>query len=135
MKTVFTNGVFDILHRGHIELLHFSKSQGDYLIVAIDSDERVKSRKGNDRPINTFLDRKFLLESIKYVDIVVGFNTIEDLRILHKNYEPDVVVKGSDWDEKYIRKMDGICDKSKIMLYPLVDKYSTTNTINKIKCI
>lgn len=134
MKTVFTNGVFDILHRGHIELLRFSKSQGDYLIVAIDSDERVRERKGNDRPVNTFIDRKFLLESIKYVDLVVQFNSIQDLRNFHKTFEPDVVVKGSDWNEEYIRHMDGICDSSKIMIYPLVDKYSTTNIINKIKC-
>lgn len=134
MKVVFTNGVFDIIHRGHIELLRFCKQQGDRLVVGIDSDARVRQTKGMTRPINSQEDRKFVLESLRWVDSVVIFDSIEELRDLHHRIQPDVVVKGSDWDEVYIRSMDGICAKSELLLYPLVEGYSTTNTIEKSKC-
>ena len=67
MKVIWTNGCFDILHRGHIELFKFCKSQGDYLVVGIDTDKRVKQNKGPDRPFNKEEDRSFFLESIKYM--------------------------------------------------------------------
>ena len=70
MKKIFVNGCFDILHRGHIELFKYAKSLGDILFVGIDTDERVKKAKGNERPFNNQDDRKYLLESIKYIDEV-----------------------------------------------------------------
>ena len=73
-KIIWTNGCFDVLHRGHIELFKYAKSLGDRLYVGIDTDEKVKRDKGKDRPVNKLNDRKFLLESIKYIDKVFIFN-------------------------------------------------------------
>ena len=74
-KIVWTNGCFDLLHPGHIELFKIGKSLGDKLIVGLDSDERVRDLKGDTRPINTFIDRKEILDAIKYIDVVVEFNS------------------------------------------------------------
>jgi D-beta-D-heptose 7-phosphate kinase/D-beta-D-heptose 1-phosphate adenosyltransferase len=131
MKTVFTNGVFDIIHRGHVELLEFCKTQGDYLIVAIDSDERVKKTKGMSRPINTVEDRKKILQSIRFVDEVVVFNTHEELKEFHALLKPDVVVKGSDWNLDFIRQTDAICDNSKLILFNRLENYSSTSIIER----
>lgn len=133
MKVVFTNGVFDVLHRGHIELLSFCKQHGDYLIVAIDADERVRQNKGESRPFNKLEDRKFLLQSLKLVDGVVSFGSLEELRNLHNAIRPNVVVKGSDWSEEYLRQSDGILPTSKVIRYPLVDSYSSTKIIEKLR--
>ena len=78
MKTIWVNGCFDVLHRGHLELLRYAKSCGDKLIVGIDSDAKVKRDKGNDRPFNSQEDRKFMLESIRYVDRVLVFETASE---------------------------------------------------------
>lgn len=131
-KIVLVNGVFDVLHRGHIELLKYAKSIGDVLYVAIDSDERVRSIKGNNRPINSVEDRIYILNSIRYVDKVLTFNTLDELRYLHRSISPDFLVKGSDWDEEYIRKNDGVLDKTKIILFKRNTNYSTTSLIEKM---
>lgn len=130
---VLTNGVFDILHKGHIELLKFSKIQGTKLIVAIDSDRRVKEFKGNDRPINNQEDRRRILETNRYVDEVVIFDSVEELQELYDTLSPDVIVKGSEWTADEVRERDNIPDNIQIKVYPLVGNYSTTNTMNKIR--
>ena len=130
---VLTNGVFDILHKGHIELLKFSKLQGNKLIVAIDSDERVRELKGKDRPINTEEDRRRVLETNRYVDSVIIFNTTEELRDLYGTLSPDVIVKGSEWTADEVRERDSIPDDIQVKVYPLVGEYSTTNTMQKIR--
>ena len=79
MKTIWCNGTFDVLHPGHIELFKVAKSLGDKLVVAIDSDEKIKKDKGADRPINSLESRKAILEAIKYIDIVIVFNTAKEL--------------------------------------------------------
>lgn len=123
------NGTFDIVHRGHLDLLSFARQQGDCLLVAIDTDRRVKELKGEQRPINNQNDRKYLLSSLKYVDQVLFFDSKEDLINIMKDYQPDVYVKGSDWKgsastaEKYC---------SKVIYYDRVGEYSTTNTIQDI---
>lgn len=132
-KVVFTNGVFDVLHRGHIELLSFCKQHGDYLIVAIDTDERVRKNKGESRPFNKLEDRKFLLEALKSVDEVVSFGSLYDLQMLHQSIRPDVVIKGSDWSEEHLRQSDGILPSSRVLRYPLVDSYSSTKIIGKLR--
>ena len=130
---VLTNGVFDILHKGHIELLKFAKTQGDKLVVAIDSDERVRELKGSDRPINNEEDRRRVLETNRYVDSVVTFSTGEELRGLYDALSPDVLVKGSEWTADEVRERDSIPDDIQVKVYPLVGEYSTTNTMQKIR--
>ncbi len=129
---VLTNGVFDILHKGHIELLKFSKTQGDKLIVAIDSDRRVKELKGENRPVNTQEDRRRVLESNRYVDEVVIFDSSEELKDFYTTLSPDVIIKGSEWTADEVRGRDNIPENIQIKVYPLVGNYSTTNTMQKI---
>tara|TARA_Y100001937_G_scaffold112786_1_gene160757 strand:+ start:2358 stop:3218 length:861 start_codon:yes stop_codon:yes gene_type:complete len=130
---VLTNGVFDILHKGHIELLKFSKMQGTKLIVAIDSDRRVKELKGNDRPINNQEDRRRILETNRYVDEVVIFDSAEELQGFYNTLSPNVIVKGSEWTADEVRERDNIPENVQIKVYPLVGDYSTTNTMHKIR--
>ena len=130
---VLTNGVFDILHKGHIELLKFSKMQGTKLIVAIDSDRRVKELKGNDRPINNQEDRRRILETNRYVDEVVIFDSAEELQGFYDTLSPNVLVKGSEWTADEVRERDNIPENVQIKVYPLVGDYSTTNTMHKIR--
>jgi|TARA_R100000149_G_scaffold64008_1_gene35590 D-beta-D-heptose 7-phosphate kinase/D-beta-D-heptose 1-phosphate adenosyltransferase len=128
MKTVWTNGCFDILHRGHIELFKHAKSLGQKLIVGIDSDTKVKKDKGNNRPINNVEDRKFILESIKYIDQVLVFHSKEELENLIKQVKPDIMVIGSDWKNK---KVVGGEHTNKLLFFERVGNYSTTNILNK----
>jgi len=99
---IFVNGTFDILHRGHIEMLEYAKSQGNYLLVAIDTDSRVQELKGPDRPINNQLDRQYVLKNLKSVDDVWFFNSDEELEYILETYRPDIMIKGSDYKDKPI---------------------------------
>lgn len=129
MTTAFVNGTFDILHPGHIALLNTARSYGGYLIVAIDSDRRVRELKGTDRPVNNETVRKIMLSNLKAVDIVVVFDTDEELMDILKLYKPDVMLKGSDWEGKPI--VGGHLVK-RIKYFNRIDDYSTTNTIQRI---
>lgn len=102
MSKIFVNGTFDILHRGHIEMLNHAKSLGSFLLVAIDTDDRVKELKGPDRPINNQADRAFILQNLKSVDAVWYFDSEQDLERVIKLYQPDIMVKGSDYRDKRI---------------------------------
>ena len=130
---VLTNGVFDVLHKGHVDLLKFSKTQGNYLVVAIDSDRRVKELKGDTRPINNQDDRKRLLEAISYVNEVVIFDTQEELRDLYVTTNPSILVKGAEWTAEEIRAKDRVPDDVEIKVYPLLSGYSTTKTVEHIR--
>ena len=127
-KIIWTNGCFDVLHRGHIELFKYAKSLGDRLYVGIDTDEKVKRDKGKDRPVNKLNDRKFLLESIKYVDKVFIFNDREDLESLIKMSEPDVMVIGSDWKGKTVV---GEQYTKNLGFFDRIEGYSTTNILEQ----
>ncbi len=129
MKKVFVNGVFDILHRGHIELLAYAKQHGDYLIVAIDSDESVKKLKGPCRPITTAEDRKFMLDALPFTDAVLIFRDQEHLASIIKMYQPDVMVKGSDYKNQPIVGAEHCKD---IVFFERLHGYSTTKTIQHI---
>ncbi len=93
MKTIFVNGTFDILHPGHVQLLNYARSLGDSLIVAIDSDRRVRELKGDGRPINSEDDRKLMLESLRSVDTVWFFDSDQELEDICRLYNP-IMVKG-----------------------------------------
>ena len=118
---VLTNGVFDILHKGHIELLKFSKMQGTNLLVAIDSDRRVKDLKGNDRPINNQADRRRRLVTNRYVDEVVIFDSVEELQGFYDTLSPNVIVKGSEWTADEVRERDNIPENVQIKVYPWLE--------------
>ena len=126
---VWTNGCFDILHRGHIELFKYAKSLGSELVVGVDTDEKVKKDKSEDRPINNLQDRIFTLQSIKYIDKVVPFDSTEDLRKTIRWYKPDIMVIGSDWRGKDVIGQE-FADK--LVFFDRIDGYSTTDIIGKI---
>lgn len=126
---IMVNGTFDILHRGHIELLNYARSLGDSLLVAIDTDRRVKELKGNDRPINCQEDRKFHLENLKAVDSVVFFDSKDELIEIMKSWKPDIYVKGSDWKGG---KGTAHQYSKEVIYYDRVGNYSTTNIIQRI---
>ena len=128
MTVVWTNGCFDILHRGHIELFKYAKSLGDLLIVGIDSDEKVKKDKGFGRPFNTAEDRQFALESIKYVDSVVVFGSRKGLEDALKNIKPDFMVIGSDWRGKEVVG-EQYCTELKF--FDRIEGYSTTRILEQ----
>jgi rfaE bifunctional protein nucleotidyltransferase chain/domain len=129
MKKIIVNGTFDILHRGHINLLNYAKSLGNQLLVAIDTDNRVKQLKGNSRPINNQDDRQLLLYNLKSVDIVMTFDNEKDLVNIIKEYNPDIMVKGSDYQGKRIVGQELI---PQIIFFDLVNGCSTTNIIQRI---
>tara|TARA_R110002110_G_scaffold12902_1_gene61756 strand:- start:12414 stop:13064 length:651 start_codon:yes stop_codon:yes gene_type:complete len=130
-KIVFTNGVFDIIHGGHIELLNFSKNLGNKLVVGINSDNAVRKLKGADRPINKESDRKKVLESLDMVDEVIIFDDV-DAHTIREGLAPHVLVKGGEWTAADVRERDKVSDNIEIKIFPLVENYSTTNTIRKI---
>jgi D-beta-D-heptose 7-phosphate kinase/D-beta-D-heptose 1-phosphate adenosyltransferase len=124
MKTIFTNGCFDILHRGHFELLKYARDLGDRLIVAINTDSSVKRLKGENRPFFNQDDRKFMLECCKFVDEVVFFNEETPLEII-KFLKPDVIVKGGDYKVE-----DVVGHKlAEVKIFNFVDGYSTTKVL------
>lgn len=131
-KTVFVNGIFDILHPGHIQLLKFAKSIGDKLIVGINSDRTARLLKGPERPINDQNIRKFTLESLGYADEVVIF---DDVRIgnIVRELKPDILVQSDEHTVEQIRQIDNITPEVEIKLFPRVGNFSTTNIIKKIQ--
>ena len=128
-KRIIVNGSFDIVHKGHVNLLNYAKSLGNYLLVAIDTDARIKELKGEDRPVNQLDERLHLLHNLKAVDEVVYFDSEQQLVDIIKNYNPDVMVKGSDYKNKRIVGAE-YCNS--IEFYEIENGYSTTNKIQDI---
>jgi D-beta-D-heptose 7-phosphate kinase/D-beta-D-heptose 1-phosphate adenosyltransferase len=122
-KIVWVNGTFDVLHIGHIKLFEFAKSQGDYLIVGIDSDERIKELKGPTRPINKQEFRKEFLLAIKYIDEVRIFNTSDELSFMISEIVPDIAIWGDEY--KYKRKIGAEWVKE-IVYFEKLEGYSST---------
>ena len=132
-EVVFTNGCFDILHLGHIDYLEKAKEKGDRLIVALNTDQSVKELKGEDRPINNEYSRARLIAALEFVDGIVLFHE-ETPKELIEEILPDILVKGSDYDLSNIVGADTVIDHGgKVETIDLVDGYSTTNIVDKIK--
>lgn len=130
MRTVWVNGCFDVLHFGHLELLKFASSLGDRLCVGIDSDIRVKQLKGEDRPINDQYFRRYLLESLVWVDKVYVFDTDYQLEKYIESLKPSHMVIGEEYREKRIIGKE-FCEK--ITFIPRIGDFSTTNIIKTMK--
>jgi D-beta-D-heptose 7-phosphate kinase/D-beta-D-heptose 1-phosphate adenosyltransferase len=126
---IFVNGTFDILHRGHLELLNYAKSLGDFLMVGIDTDDRVKEKKGTTRPIHNQEERKFFLKNLKSVDEVKFFSSDQELEELIKSFQPDIMVVGSDWKGKSVI---GSYYASKLIFFDRIGDYATTKIIQDI---
>jgi len=126
MKKVFVNGAFDVLHSGHLDLLEFAEMLGGHLLVAIDTDRRIEYNKGIGRPFNSLSIRKHIMSMLKPVNSVKVFDTDEDLVNIIKDYQPDVMVKGSDWKGKTILGEE-YCKE--IVFYERTNGQSTTKTI------
>lgn len=131
-KLVFTNGVFDILHKGHADYLLKARNLGDAMVIAVNSDASVKRIKGEKRPINSELDRAFLLASLRCVDFVVFFSEDTPHEVISKII-PDYLVKGADWDiSKVVGKDIVEANGGKVLTVELTPERSTTNVIEKV---
>jgi len=129
---VFTNGCFDILHRGHADYLAFARSQGDALVVGLNSDNSVRRAKGPTRPVNYEQDRAYVLGSLRAVDFVVIFDEDEP-RDLIAQILPDVLVKGKDWAH-FVSGRDIVeANGGRVVLAEMVEGRSTTATIEKMR--
>ena len=134
-KIVFTNGCFDILHRGHLEYLAHSADLGDRLIIALNSDASVKKIKGSSRPVNDVHARGFALAALGFVDAVVVFDEDTPEELI-KALKPDILVKGSDYSEKEIVGSAFVKENGgEVKTIPLTDGFSTTKIIEKIKTL
>ena len=131
-KIVFTNGVFDLVHSGHVELLNFAKMLGNKLVVGINSDSSTRLLKGEKRPINKEEDRKNIVQSLRAVDEVIIFDSIDTTELIN-NLNPDIIVKGGEWTVEEVRERDKIPDNIEVYVYPFKEGYSSTNIINMIK--
>ncbi len=140
LKVVFTNGCFDILHRGHVDYLEKSRALGDVLIVAANSDESVKNLKGPERPINDEHSRLLILASLQFVDAVTLFSGQTPIDVISA-VQPDVLVKGNDYlagitdqkDPKYIVGSDIVRENGgEVKTVELVKGFSTSTIIDKI---
>ncbi|WP_292460115.1 D-glycero-beta-D-manno-heptose 1-phosphate adenylyltransferase [Methanothermococcus sp.] len=129
LEIVFTNGCFDIVHKGHVEYLNHAKRFGDVLIVGINSDESIKKIKRDKRPIIPLESRVYILDNLKSIDFVVPFDEETPINLI-KIIKPDIHVKGGDYNEedlpesKIIKEYGG-----KVKIIPLIEGFSTTNII------
>ncbi len=133
-KTIsFTNGCFDILHAGHITSLSEAAKEGDILVVGVNTDASTRRLKGNERPVNSENSRALLLASLEIVDAVTLFEEDTPLELI-KAILPDVIVKGGDYTmDQMIGAKEVIANGGRVVINPLVDGFSTTGIIQKIK--
>ena len=129
---VFTNGCFDILHRGHVEYLAQAADLGDKLIIGLNTDVSVKRLKGESRPVNDEKSRALLLSALQFVDVVVFFDEDTPYELI-KQVQPDILVKGNDYKPEEIIGYDIVTAKGgKVLTIDLVEGFSTTNIIKRL---
>jgi rfaE bifunctional protein nucleotidyltransferase chain/domain len=132
-RIVFTNGVFDILHPGHLRYLEAARRHGDLLIVGLNSDASVRRNKGPSRPINPEAERAEVLEALECVDAVSVFDEDTPAEIIRR-VQPDVLVKGADWAADKIVGRDTVEARGgRVILEPVETGYSTTSLIERVK--
>jgi rfaE bifunctional protein nucleotidyltransferase chain/domain len=132
-KIVFTNGCFDILHKGHVTYLNEAKKLGDLLVIGLNSDASVKRLKGSERPINNERDRQYVMSQLKPVDFVEIFSEDTPLNLILK-IRPNVLVKGGDWKiDQIVGAKEVIQNGGEVFSLQFVDGYSTTSIIHKIQ--
>lgn len=135
-KIVFTNGCYDILHPGHVDLLTRCRLQGDVLVLGLNSDESVRRQdKTPPRPINSFASRAFVLAHLEAVSYVVEFEEDTPLRLIEQ-VQPDLLIKGGDWSVENIVGREVVEARGgKVLSLPLLEGYSTTGLIKKIQSL
>jgi rfaE bifunctional protein nucleotidyltransferase chain/domain len=132
-RIVFTNGCFDLLHVGHLDLLERARALGDLLVVGVNGDESVRRLKGADRPLVPFADRARLLAGLAVVDVVVGFDDDTPLALI-RAVEPDVLVKGGDWSPDRIVGRDVVEARGgEVRSLPLLPGHSTTALVERLR--
>jgi D-beta-D-heptose 7-phosphate kinase/D-beta-D-heptose 1-phosphate adenosyltransferase len=130
---VFTNGCFDLIHRGHLHMLRQAKAQGDLLIVALNSDASVKALKGEDRPVMTEADRVELIAALEMVDYVVVYDEPDPYRVITA-IKPNVLAKGGDWSPDKIIGADVVEQNGgRVAVIPYLQGFSTSEIIERIK--
>lgn len=125
-NTVWTNGCFDVLHRGHIELFKFAKSLGEYLVVGLDTDERVRTSKGPTRPFNNIEDRIEMLSAIKYIDEIRVFDRDDELETQILLSGAKIIVVGSDYRNKNVIGKNLV---DKVIFFDRIKNYSTSKIL------
>jgi rfaE bifunctional protein nucleotidyltransferase chain/domain len=132
---VFTNGVFDLLHRGHVDIINEARREGAALIVGINSDESVRRLKGPERPVRSATERAYVLAALEAVDAVIVFEEDTPLAVVEL-LQPDVIVKGGDYSPETIVGADVVLARNgRVVVVPLVPGHSTTSTIEKLRVI
>jgi D-beta-D-heptose 7-phosphate kinase/D-beta-D-heptose 1-phosphate adenosyltransferase len=132
-KVAFTNGCFDILHPGHLFSIGQAAKEADYLIVGLNSDASVKRLKGPERPINTTESRALVIANLVLVDAVVVFDEDTPYELI-TTLLPDILVKGGDYTiDTIVGAREVIANGGKVIINPIVEGFSTTNIIEKIK--
>jgi D-beta-D-heptose 7-phosphate kinase/D-beta-D-heptose 1-phosphate adenosyltransferase len=134
-KIVFTNGCFDIIHKGHIALLNKAREAGDVLIVGVNNDNSIRKLKGPERPINNLDDRITVLAGLQSIDYLVAFEEESPVQLI-KEVEPDVFVKGGNYTETTIPEAPLLKRLGcQVKIVPYIEEHSTTHIINKIRDI
>jgi D-beta-D-heptose 7-phosphate kinase/D-beta-D-heptose 1-phosphate adenosyltransferase len=132
-RVAFTNGVFDLLHPGHVDVLLGARNCGDALVVGVNSDESVKRLKGPERPIRTAPERCYVLAALEMVDAVVVFDDDTPLALIN-TLEPDVLVKGGDYTEASVVGAGEVRQRGgDVIIIPLTPGHSTTSTIERLR--
>ena len=132
-KIVFTNGCFDLVHRGHLEVLANTADLGDKLIIGLNSDSSIKDLKGENRPIMDETSRAILLASLQFVDAVVFFSEETPYKLI-ETLVPDILAKGGDYKVTEIAGNEVVLENGgEVILVPFIDGFSSTNIVEKIK--
>lgn len=134
-RMVFTNGCFDILHRGHVSYLAQARDLGDVLVLGLNSDDSVRRLKGPSRPINDEMSRALVLASLECIDYIVLFTDDTPYNLI-KTVQPDILVKGGDYVIENIVGYDIVTSRGgKVLTLPFVDGFSTTSIVNKMSAV